>query len=527
MTTLGLALASIFLALGFWAHSFTLIPQLFKLNKECQEEGYYMAEFEFKMVGLAYRLDHGEYFDAIQTLRALHTQLKERKGLVKVPKFKSKDEEMDFYLSLQNPKTGAFMDDSYPYCTFEGPTGNILIILEELSKQTGRPIKLKYPLKFLDQIKDPEQLSAYLNDIAYIGWIGQKLPESTFHLVRDLSSYARTDNLVERNHLYAFSPEWKRTLLKWLYDNQDPETGYWGPKSRTTGKMTKVDMHNTGSIVKSFVDVGGANLNAEFPLRYRDKMVLTTLGFLAEPAPPKEDLDEWHGWTLRNGKTAALLTRFLWNGISEETKQKTKEQFLKFLAFRFDEYYLPKDGAFRYYAGAEHPTLDGTGTILSNLADIGYLSPEKRVRIWGTPESMWQNFGKMQDQIQWQAIVQKMLSDKRVNSVRIYNADSVSDLHGQALWLCYPNGNRILDATELIPKIKSWADTTKQSLGNWVSRQSILDDLQGFPTTAPSMVPGKSLPEKLTSMLSAGDTITVISFDALQLPIGKLTIAPL
>ena len=25
------------------------VPSLFKLNKECQEDGYYMAEFEFKI----------------------------------------------------------------------------------------------------------------------------------------------------------------------------------------------------------------------------------------------------------------------------------------------------------------------------------------------------------------------------------------------------------------------------------------------------------------------------------------------
>jgi hypothetical protein len=50
------------------------------------------------------------------------------------------------------------MDDSYPYCTWEGPTANVLELLEKLSKATGRPLRLRYPLKFFDRIDTPEEL---------------------------------------------------------------------------------------------------------------------------------------------------------------------------------------------------------------------------------------------------------------------------------------------------------------------------------------------------------------------------------
>jgi len=43
MVTAGITLSSLLVILGIWAHSFSLIPDLFRLNKECQEEGYYMA----------------------------------------------------------------------------------------------------------------------------------------------------------------------------------------------------------------------------------------------------------------------------------------------------------------------------------------------------------------------------------------------------------------------------------------------------------------------------------------------------
>jgi hypothetical protein len=117
-----LALATALLIAAVAVRISFLVPALFKLNRQCQEEGYYMAEFEFKMLGFAYLLDKGRYWDAVSGLQRLHGKLKSRDQLVKVPRFRDKEEELDFYLSLQNPRTGAFMDDSFPYCTYAAPT---------------------------------------------------------------------------------------------------------------------------------------------------------------------------------------------------------------------------------------------------------------------------------------------------------------------------------------------------------------------------------------------------------------------
>ncbi|MHB8918819.1 MAG: hypothetical protein ACYC4H_12410, partial [Desulfocucumaceae bacterium] len=111
----------------------TQIQESFKLNEELKSEGYYMAEFEFKMLGIAYYLDKGQYITALSRLNQIHKQLKSREGLIKEPKFADKKEELEFYLSLQNPKTGAFMDDSYPLFTYIGPTLNVLYLIEDLS----------------------------------------------------------------------------------------------------------------------------------------------------------------------------------------------------------------------------------------------------------------------------------------------------------------------------------------------------------------------------------------------------------
>ena len=139
MVAAGFALATLLAFVGFVAQSFSLIPDLFRLNKQCQEEGYHMAEFEFKMLGFAYELDKGQYAKAISGLRRLHRRLSSRQGLIKVPEFADKGQELEFYLALQNPRTGAFMDDSCPYCTYDGPTQNVLLHLEGLHKRPGSP----------------------------------------------------------------------------------------------------------------------------------------------------------------------------------------------------------------------------------------------------------------------------------------------------------------------------------------------------------------------------------------------------
>jgi hypothetical protein len=141
-----------------------------------------MAEFEFKMMGIVYYLDKGRYAKALSTLTRFHSQLMNKENLVKLPKFKNVQEEMNFYLNLQNPRTGAFMDDSFPYCTFNEPTENVIIHLDALAQRLGVPLQLKYPLKYLDEINTPERLYGFLDDVSYIGWLGSRFPETTFFL---------------------------------------------------------------------------------------------------------------------------------------------------------------------------------------------------------------------------------------------------------------------------------------------------------------------------------------------------------
>ncbi|WP_025865008.1 hypothetical protein [Prolixibacter bellariivorans] len=228
------SLLAVFVAFGVFIvfQQKTQVKELFKLNKQLQKEGYYMADFEFRMLGAAYLLDKGEYSKSINTLSEYHNKLKNRDGLLKIPAFNNKQEEIVFFLSLQNPKTGAFIDESVPYCIYWEISQNIINHLESLLDSTSGPLNLKYPLTFLDDINTPEKLKAFLNDISYVGWIASKFPQTTFHFARNILDCTNQDNILERNNLYRFSPEWKYAMLTWMYDFQDSITGMWGQKQK-------------------------------------------------------------------------------------------------------------------------------------------------------------------------------------------------------------------------------------------------------------------------------------------------------
>jgi hypothetical protein len=166
-----------------------------------------------------------------------------------MPDFTSKEEEFEFYLNLQNPRTGAFMDDSYPLCTYHGPTENVLLHLEALARGIGRPLRLKYPLKYLDEINTPEKLIAFLDEVSTVGWIASKFPQTTFHNARDLLSLAsdpanshenEADFVIQNNQLYQFSPEMEQAkAMFWNIRTLNPTVG---TKSQH-GKLMKKDVH--------------------------------------------------------------------------------------------------------------------------------------------------------------------------------------------------------------------------------------------------------------------------------------------
>lgn len=505
----------------FIYRSMASISEMFQLNGQLQAEGYYMGEYEFKMLGCAYYLDKGQYITAFSKLNNLHKQLKTREGLIKVPDFADKKEEMEFYLNLQNPKTGAFMDDSYPAFLYYEPTRNVVDHLELLAEETGQPLKLKYPLTFLDEINTPDSLKALLNDLSSVGWLGSKLPKTNYMMASCYHSFKE----LERINLYNFTPEWKQALLEWFYNNQDSKTGYWGPRLNSTGELLhEGDLSPTYKLVTLFVDEQGKNLHPAFPLRYKDEMLLTTLHKLSEPVPEDANMAEIHEWQLTRYHGIKLLTYYLWDGVTPENKKTARTFMEDIVKNKFESFYLENEGAFAYYPGAEAATLDGTGDAVSLLDLVGALSNDRQKYLWGPPDQNITDLGSYEVSELRESDLAAILNAPEINSLRFYRTAPASENFTTGVdFLLYPRETRVLDIMDLMPKVKQWVNTTPQTMGNWTSKEAVAQELETVLIEPVPVFKGE-LPLKLAdeTLRNQGE-LTVIGFDVLQVPRYKLS----
>ena len=507
------------------------VKELFKLNKIRQEEGYYMADFEFKMLGISYLLDKGEVNQSLQLLDQLSHQLTTTEGLIKMPEFANKEEELDFYLNLQNPKTGAFMDDAFPYNSYHGPTENILIHLDLLAEQLSRPLKLNYRLSYLDEINTPEKLVNYLNDVAFVGPIVAKFPQTTFHNARDIQSFARDDEhyrdsglemLFQKHNLYEFSPEWRQTMLKWFYEHQDPETGLWGPKSKD-GELLKRDLSNTASIIKNFVNRDGENIHPEFPLRYQDQLFSTALAIISESCPDVDHLDEFHEWNLRTSKGISMLMKYLWLHASEENKQKARTFIKEFVHKKYELYYLPSDGAFSYYPNSKHATLDGTSSGFFLFKKIGAFSGKLQKKLWGGIDKTLQYEKSLVVDTVSTNHLEEISSNQSLNSLRVYKGlPNHDNLASDVAAVIYPGPVEILDVIDLSQNVTRWVESTSQSMGNWVSREELHKRIQNLNVKQTPIHKNEIPLDQMNAILKNNGRLIVIGFDELQIPIAKL-----
>ncbi len=491
----------------------TQVKELFKLNKQLQKEGYYMADFEFRGLGFSYLLDKGEYLKSINNLLEYHSKLKNREGLLKIPDFNNKQEEIDFFLNLQNPKTGAFIDESVPYCVYWEISQNIISHLESLMDSTSAPLQLKYPLKFLDDINTPEKLYVFLDDISYVGWKASKFPQTTFHFARNLLDCAKQGNILERNNLYSFSPEWKQAMLKWMYDFQDSTSGMWGPKSRRTGALLKYDLNNTASILKAYRDTDGNDLYDDFPLRYTDKLFSNSLKILSEPYPDEDELDEIHEWNLKKVKGFKMILRYLWKDASKQDKQAMENLLEEFVKISFDKYYVKSEGAFSYYPKSKHASADGFSNMIFD--NIGAFSYTKQKKLFGESIDSIQNYGSIPIE-NFKPFIHKILkSDMKINSLRFYKTKPDSSKLTENVWaLYYPNNSGVLDVTELVPNLVAWADSTTLSVGNWTSVAEKKQELEKVHIKKPIIL----LENNIENVLEVEENVYCIGFNILQIP---------
>lgn len=490
------------------------VPAMFKQNEELKSQGYYMAEFEFKMMGCAYYLDRGNYITALSRLRQVQYQLKTREGLIKIPAFTSTGEELDFYLNLQNPRTGAFMDENYPLITYIGPTANVISHIKHLCQQSNRPLQLKYPLSFLDQISSPEALKTMLDSVSTVGALGAKF-RPTYVLTAEINYY---EDDIEGMGLYKFSPEWKKALRQWYYDHQDPATGYWGPRLQSSGELLDGgDLVSTEKVLQLFLDKEGKNRNQAFPLQHRSELFNTTLQKLKTPMP--HDLSEIHDWNLVMNRGTRILTRYLWSEADPQATKEAEKIIQQIVADKFEKTYIAAEGAFSYYPGAASADLDGTGENLAYLREVGFFSGERQQLLWGFSGQEIVDLGRIPYKKSGGLALDAFNGIAGLNSIRLYNGDPGPDYMDHLVCIVYPREPQVLDAVDLIFHLRQWAEKTPQAMGNWVSKESVREKLNLYRPVHPAVYRG-AVPQ-LNEMLKSNGQLRVLAFDTLQRPLAQ------
>lgn len=497
------------------------VPKLFQRSAAVKAQGYYTGEFEFKLLTSPYYLNEGSYLKAITTLRRLREELETTRGMVKMPAQGSPKEMMAFLLDRQDPGTGAFMNPNYPYFTYIAPTLNVVDSLQQLSRQTGQPLKLKHPLRFLDRVRSPDQLRAHLDSLLYLKerWAGLAAPGPYVAGVSEWGYY----DILENSGVYRFSDEWKDALRKWYYETQDPESGLWGVRIGTPAKWRQYhDLGSTYHVLHLVLDDLGDNQSQKYPLRYAGRLVQSLLHELDKPVPTAPA--KQHGWCLEQAQGTRMVTR-LWTHLPDSDKEQARAAMRSYLAERYRHFFREVDGGFALYTASGHGDVDGTSTALSLLRATGSLPGTwERERLWGkaiaaTPPPVRQ---EIRD---WAEATLPPARD--VASLRIYrNAFPASDGFEDAdlLHIAYTGDSPVLDLMDLRQRTARFLATTEQSFGNWSSKEALLQQPLGLRREAkPISVSRGGLDlARIARQHPAVRRFCVAGYDVFQVPVVRV-----
>ena len=507
------ALATALVVATLVARQVWKVEAIFEANEALKSEGYYLSEFEFELLSVSYYLDKGRYLDGLKRLDQMHRKLTTRDGLVKVPDFTDADERLEFYLDRQNPETGAFYPNGTdPVLAYVGVTSNMINLIESLSRQAGKPFQLKYPLRFLERIDTPEEMTTTLDDAGLVGFVGTKL-KPLF-----VSSIELNDLLeqCERLSIYPFPAEARTAFLQWFYDNQDPESGLWGPRDRASGEIIDGgDIGDSGKIIKIFVDSEGNNVHPEFPLRYADRIFASSIERLSTPLPSR--LDQMHRWIIDRDRGFRFLTKYVWEKGSQEDRETVRKMLSDFVTLRFERLYVPADGAFSLYPDSDAADLDGTSEAAGMLDYIGALSPDRQQFLWGDPDTTMIDLGQTDTASLTTDGLDPLAQRPEVNAIRFYEADPEGRFLRGVAAVYYPHATPVLDMVDLIPRLEGWLDTTEQTMGNWGSKENIGERLSvAVVDPAPVIEPDERA--RLDRILQEQGSLVAVGFDVLQVP---------
>jgi hypothetical protein len=393
-------------------------------------------------------------------------------GLVRMPAGDSPEQQMDFLLDRQDPSTGAFMDARYPYFTYFGPTENVIEALEQLARRTGRPLQLKYPLRFLDRIREPAQLRAHLDSLLYLKEPWASIAAGPGPYGAGVSELAFLERLEDLG-LFGFSAEWKAALRRWFLDTQDPATGFWGHRIGTPGRWRqREDVNSTFHVLKLFArgEAGG--------IRHAAALARNLAGTLDRPVP--SDTAAQHTWSLEQAQGARLMA-WLWEHLLVHEQDQAREAMARALALRYKHFFRQEDGGFSLYAGAAASDPDGTANALALLRGTGSLpGTRERERLWGRAIAAGPTVERIEVGAWEQAAIP---AGKSANSLRVYaGAAPAGDGYEDAnlAGIVAAGGSGVRDVMEVRQQVARFLAAGGPSFGNWASKESLRDQPLGL-----------------------------------------------
>lgn len=498
--------------------------RLFRRNAELKAQGYYVGEFEFKMLAAQQHLSEGRYLEAFLTLRRIDGEMGDPPQLPRLPMDATPRERAAFLRARQDPDTGAFMDPAYPYFTFFAPTVNAVHALAALSREEGQPPVLDHPLRFLDRLQTRGALRTYLESLLYVDerWAGLPGPGPYGPGVSELAYFDE----LEQAHLHRFSEEWKDALREWFYDTQDPVTGFWGIRIGDARRWRqRCDVNSTYHVLHLVLDDHGRNRSEKYPLRYAGALARGVLKLVAAPIP--DDAVGQHSWGLVQAQGAGILVRLLWphlSGAEQDEVRAVLRVALKQRAAMF----RPTEGGFAYYTEDGSADVDGTAIALEVYRASGALPGTwERQRLWGaalaaTPPVVHLRVREWRDAaLPAPAGVQSM----RVFAHRPPAADAYDDAH--LLEIVYPSGSSGVDVMELRQRVAGFLAAHGGALGNWSSKDDLRDvplDLHRRVEPVPVSYGAPDL-SRIAHAHPGVERLYVIGYDLAQVPIFTAEVA--
>ena len=154
---------------------------------------------------------------------------------------------------------------------------------------------------------------------------------------------------------------------------------------------------------------------------------------------------------------------------------------------------------------------------------VGALSPDKQARLWGGPAETIADLGTRKVAQVGAADIAAIADRAEVNSLRFYRTEPGSDFLRHAVGVYYSREGHAPDLVDLLPRIAAWLEVTPQTMGNWITRDSIAEELAAVPVDV-APVFGSDATNALATVLNEDGRLVVIGFDELQVARYRLAL---